>query len=56
MADKKFKSGDVVTLNSESPKMTILHYEVNGQVKCIWYYQGEIKSTIVWESCLTLTN
>lgn len=54
MAEKKLKIGDVVILKSGSPKMTVMHYESNGSVKCTWFYDGTSTFNVntFWEESL----
>jgi len=44
MENEKLKVGDVVTLNSGGPKMTINGIQTNGHVVCVWFSEDEFKN------------
>ena len=58
MTDQKIKVGDVVTLKSGGPKMTVaIENEGNmgNTFVCEWFYQGEVKKSTFNPETLSLT-
>lgn len=45
MAKQDFQIGDVVTLKSGSPDMTIVA-EVNGNFQCAWFVDGNVHDAV----------
>ena len=46
MANKKFEIGDVVTLNSGGPAMTIRSFDANGDCRCEWFAEGQADKSV----------
>lgn len=45
MAKQNFQIGDVVTLKSGSPAMTIVA-EIKGNFQCAWFIDGEVRDAV----------
>lgn len=43
---EKFKTGEVVSLKSGSPPMTVQKYVAEGRVLCTWYEAGGFKTEV----------